>query len=79
MPLLVKVIEAHGEDFDEMNVATAFHEIAKVAKGNSKEELEEMHLHETFQNLVGRLSIKLLPSFIIIPHSLCIFLQCPLP
>ncbi len=49
-----QVIEAHGEDFDEMNVATCFHELAKVAKGKSKEELEEMHLHETFQNLVGR-------------------------
>ena len=51
----MKVIEAHGEDFDEMNVATCFHELAKVAKGKSKEELEEMHLHETFQNLVGEL------------------------
>ena len=61
----MKVIEAHGEDFDEMNVATCFHELAKVAKGKSREELEEMHVHETFQNLVGELSISFL-SFIVL-------------
>ena len=50
---MVQVIDAHGEDFDEMNVATCFHELAKIAKGKSQEELEEMHVHETFQTLVG--------------------------
>jgi len=49
----VQVIESHGEDFDEMNVATAFHELAKVGKGKSDKELEEMHVHDTFQSLVG--------------------------
>lgn len=49
---LLQVIESHGEDFDEMNVATAFHELAKVGKGKSDKELEEMHVHDTFQSLV---------------------------
>lgn len=49
---LLQVIESHGEDFDEMNVATAFHELAKVAKGKDDKELEEMHVHDTFQSLV---------------------------
>ncbi len=51
--MLSQVIEAHGEDFDEMNVATAFHELAKVAGKKSKEEMEGTHVHETFQTLVG--------------------------
>lgn len=36
-----------------MNVTTCFHELAKVGKGKSKEEMEEMHVHKTFQTLVG--------------------------
>lgn len=51
--LSAQVIDAHGEDFDEMNVTTCFHELAKIAKDKSKEEMEEMHVHDTFQTLAG--------------------------
>lgn len=67
------MIEAHGEDFDEMNVATCFHELAKLSKDKSDKELEEMHVHETFQTLVGGTFLRsLLPPYIqLIPSDSC--------
>lgn len=58
--LLVKVIEDHGEDFDEHNVATAFHQLAKSDsnKGN-----QDVHEHETFLKLVGKFCPLLVPHF----------------
>ena len=47
---LLQVIESHGEDFSEVNVATAFHELAKAAEGK---DLQDVHVHDTFQTLVG--------------------------
>ena len=44
------MIEDHGEDFDEHNVATAFQELAKE-KANVGN--EDVHAHETFLKLVG--------------------------
>jgi hypothetical protein len=47
---LFKVVEEHGEDFNEGNVTTAFHELAKVVQ--SGQDKENVHVNETFQTLV---------------------------
>ena len=47
------MIEDHGEDFDEHNVATAFQELAKEKSNIGN---EDVHSHETFLKLVGGLN-----------------------
>ena len=50
---LFDVVQLHGEDFTEVNVATVFNELAKVAANKSAEEKDSIHNHNTFQNLIG--------------------------
>ena len=69
----LQVIESHGEDFDELNVATAFHELAKVAKGDK--DREELHSNETFLKLVGAPLTCLHPLFVTCPTP---FIALPL-
>lgn len=51
---ILEVVKLHGEDFTEVNVATTFHELSKLAAGFSEADKKELQQDPTFQNLIGK-------------------------
>ena len=50
-----EVVQLHGEDFSEVNVATAFHELAKIGSNKGADEKKAIQDNPTFQSMIGGL------------------------
>lgn len=55
---LYDVVKLHGEEFTETNVATTFHELAKVGNQKGDDEKAAIQKDPTFHTLIGAAASK---------------------